>query len=752
MPVRFRRFALTAVAALAAVTVAALPSNLTGAAPSPEPTTVSTSDEATGELLGYRPLARPGRILDTREGGVTVDGTGAGNGLTAGGSTVQVSVRNRAGVAADATVVMLNVTVTGPSAPGYVTVWPCGEDQPNSSNLNFAAGQTIANQVVSAVGSGGRVCVFTSAPTHMLVDISGSYGDFAGVTMLPAPARIADTRPGAFTFDGESEAAGLIGAGEVLRVRIHNRAGMYDDTTMAILNVTATDTRGPGYLTVYPCTATPPNASNVNFEAGTTIANSVLAGVSSRGEVCVFTSAPTHLIVDVSGFSTTNAPIDSRPNLLASPARILDTRPGGSTVDRERAGDGFLGADGVVALEVAGRAGIPVDASTVLLNVTATGPTAGGYLTVHPCGATRPNASNVNFSPGQTIAGSVLAGVGVDGKVSLYTSAGTHLLVDVAGWIDPAPGQAPVTASAPCSDVRRSALAGDGKARVEVTQRSSDRTSFRIHDTSGRNLTAATAQPARTLATRTIYVTAVHSDQDAGQGAGASLKVLRVIGNYRSGEVPPGCQDAVVATGEVMVCVGFPLMDQTDPSNFTWADIPNHPGDIARVLDAVLDDPDLLGGFEPDALVYEGGSMGAITGFYLLHPDGRESRFDAIIATAGMAPPWIPAFSDPAVWAEAPPVLMINTLDDTIIPYELARTTYTNAGSSRLTLVTGTIGGHQNPQSCSSIGSFRQAWTDHVLGRGDTPDEAALTAAGCAALGVLPGGTTGYGTAAALAP
>ncbi|MEJ7765747.1 MAG: hypothetical protein WKF86_09650, partial [Acidimicrobiales bacterium] len=66
---------------------------------------------------------------------------------------------------------------------------------------------------------------------------------------------------------------------------------------------------------------------------------------------------------------------------------------------------------------------------------TATGPTTGGFLTVHPTGENVPLASNLNFGPGETIANLVIAKVGAAGQVSIYNEAGfTHLIADVAGW------------------------------------------------------------------------------------------------------------------------------------------------------------------------------------------------------------------------------------------------------------------------------------------------------------------------------
>ena len=76
-------------------------------------------------------------------------------------------------VPADAAAVVLNITGTEATEAGYVTVWPCGADMPTASNLNLDQGGTAANLVLSKVGSGGEVCIFTERGTHLIADLSG---------------------------------------------------------------------------------------------------------------------------------------------------------------------------------------------------------------------------------------------------------------------------------------------------------------------------------------------------------------------------------------------------------------------------------------------------------------------------------------------------------------------------------------------------------------------------------------------------
>jgi hypothetical protein len=70
--------------------------------------------------------------------------------------------------------VVVYVTVVSPLTGGFVTVFPCDQSRPVASNLNFPAGRTIPNAVVTKLSAGGVVCLYTSATTHLLVDVAGT--------------------------------------------------------------------------------------------------------------------------------------------------------------------------------------------------------------------------------------------------------------------------------------------------------------------------------------------------------------------------------------------------------------------------------------------------------------------------------------------------------------------------------------------------------------------------------------------------
>lgn len=297
-----------------------------------------------------------------------------------------------------------NVTVTGAQALGYATVWPCASAKPATSNVNFVAGQTIANAVVAGVDTSGKVCVASSAAAHVVVDSAGWFG--TGYQSI-RPARLNDTRPGA-----------PLAPGAVLRVRPLGRNGVPASGVRAVaLNVTTLNSQRAGWATAWPCGAPRPNTSSVNFAAGQTIANTVIGTLGSTGEVCVAVSSAADVLVDVNGyFSAGFTPI--------APVRLLDTRSGTAPA-----------AGSTVRVPVTGRHGVPTTGvSGMALNVTMVKASARGWATVWPCGSPKPSTSNVNVESGATGANAVVVPVDGTGAVCVSASTSAHLLVDASGW------------------------------------------------------------------------------------------------------------------------------------------------------------------------------------------------------------------------------------------------------------------------------------------------------------------------------
>jgi hypothetical protein len=120
------------------------------------------------------------------------------------------------------------------------------------------------------------------------------------------------------------------------------------------------------------------------------------------------------------------------------PGRIYESRssnPAYVTVDGQSRGGGRTLAGGITEIKVTGRANVATDAEAVFLNVAAVSPSGPGFLTVFPCGTTRPNAANINYVGGGVAANAVLAKIGDSGKICVFTLAETDLVIDINGYI-----------------------------------------------------------------------------------------------------------------------------------------------------------------------------------------------------------------------------------------------------------------------------------------------------------------------------
>jgi hypothetical protein len=204
--------------------------------------------------------------------------------------------------------------------------------------------------------------------------------------------------------------------------------------------------------------------SNINFVNGQTVANSVIAPVSAAGTVCFYVYGRAHVIADISG-----AIMDGNGFASVQPTRRADTRSG--------LGDVPAAAVGYSVLEVpmVGRAGVPIDGvAAVSINLTVTGtvaPPEGGYATVFPCGGSIPNASNLNFTTGQTVPNSVISPLSADGRLCVFVYGSAHVIIDVNGVFAEGAGYASMD-PARLADTRQGTRVGNrsGTGRDLVVQ------------------------------------------------------------------------------------------------------------------------------------------------------------------------------------------------------------------------------------------------------------------------------------------
>jgi hypothetical protein len=190
-------------------------------------------------------------------------------------------------------------------------VFPCGQQPPTASNVNYAKGQDIPNFVIATPGVSGEVCVFSSAPADVIVDVSGYFEQGTGFTATAAPVRLLDSRE-----------TTRIAAGTSKQLTVAGDLGIAADARGVAMNVTAVGASADGFMTVYPCGQSTPVASNLNYTKARDVANFVLAKPGTDGKVCFYSDKTVDIVVDVAGYYGANSSFTPIPN----PTRILDTR------------------------------------------------------------------------------------------------------------------------------------------------------------------------------------------------------------------------------------------------------------------------------------------------------------------------------------------------------------------------------------------------------------------------------------------
>jgi hypothetical protein len=188
------------------------------------------------------------------------------------------------------TAVALNLTVTNPTAAGYLTAYPSGSTLPDSSNVNYAKGETVPDEVIVPVGLDGKIKIYnaSSGSADIIADVSGYFTSPTGSSVATSafvpvpPTRVLDTRDSS-TWVGWS-GDGPLGADKAYSDETFPAAMGF---TSAVVNATVTNSQTNGYITLYPYNSSSsaiPTASNVNYGHNETVANLAIASLGTTAD------------------------------------------------------------------------------------------------------------------------------------------------------------------------------------------------------------------------------------------------------------------------------------------------------------------------------------------------------------------------------------------------------------------------------------------------------------------------------------
>ena len=379
----------------------------------------------------FHPLT-PTRILDSRYG----------NGLSGAfypGVPRRFRVSTRGGVPAGAVAVTGILTATAETKGGYLTIGPVFTAAPSSSTLNFPAGDNRANNVTVALDSDGELSVVyvgSGGSTHAIFDVTGYFtADDTGATFKPlAPRRLLDSRNG----------TGLSGRFVTNVARTFHVTGtLVPAGALAVTgNLTLVKPTGKGWAFVGPSVPANPSSmqcSTVNAPTGDTRANGVTVKLADDGTLSAVWVGPARstadLIFDVTGYFVSGT--SGSRFVPLEPTRLVDTRYGIPFT-------GPIITHSPVTVAMAGHGGIPSSATGISGNLTVTGQTYVGYLTVAPhlTGGSPPAFSTLNFPKGDNRANGFDVSLYSDGSIGVTYEASragsnTHFVLDVTGYFLP---------------------------------------------------------------------------------------------------------------------------------------------------------------------------------------------------------------------------------------------------------------------------------------------------------------------------
>jgi hypothetical protein len=416
----------------------------TSTAPTPEP---------------YSALTPTFRVCDTRPAGPGIAAnpcnTGAGSGPIGQLSTRVITVAGVGGVpSSGVTAVVVNLTAISPSNNTFLTVYPDGVSRPGTSNLNPAAGATVANLVEVAV-AGGKIDLFNDVGViNVAVDIEGYVASSSTALFTPAtsPLRICDTRAAGSGIPANrcnTSGASPLNAGTTRTFNVSGLGSPVPGTgvTAVVFNLTAINPTVGTVLTAFAGGTARPTASNLNINAHVALPNRVMVPVTCAAGNCsvsIWNSVGSvNIAVDIDGwFSASGAQFTA----LTPPARVCNTINGNPFDGGANGGclKAVVGSGHTLNINVAGIDGVPVQTGhpgspvAIVANVTAVTPTSSTFITVFPgpLGTTiLPNASDLNAAKGSVATNLVVVAVGSDGTISLFNDLGNvNLIVDILGY------------------------------------------------------------------------------------------------------------------------------------------------------------------------------------------------------------------------------------------------------------------------------------------------------------------------------
>jgi hypothetical protein len=385
--------------------------------------TITCNGIAPPEASFFRPIT-PGRLYDSRVNTPVSEAIFGREGPISTGTVRTIKATEQLNVPAQATAIMANITVVNAQGGGNLRAFPANLNDVNTATVNWYNSSTgpgprvVANFIILSLDSTGSFKVAVTGTTDFIVDVTGyllNNPNGAGVYKplnTGTNPRLYDSRPaGTRNTAITGQGTGLLKTGQPARtLKISGTGGLQSipaSASAVIVNVTAVDSEGGGYFTIYPGSSTVPKVSNVNWQnwrtAGTNIprdvANMAVVPLNTNGEISIIAGGTTdsgaNIVIDVLGYIDTAIGSSSGFYLpLSTQLRLYDSRATEPTYlgSLEK---GTLASQTTRAIQGNGVLSVPTTAKSVLIRISTVEVGGGGFFALYPAEPYLGN-SNVN--------------------------------------------------------------------------------------------------------------------------------------------------------------------------------------------------------------------------------------------------------------------------------------------------------------------------------------------------------------------
>jgi len=365
----------------------------------------------------------PCRIADTR------NPNGPFGGPAIAGNTFRdfVIPNGACGIPSNAAGYSVNVAVVPHGTLGFLTLWPSGQPQPLVATLNSIDGRVKSNAAIVPAGLNGAVSVFATDTADVILDVNGYFvagNSPSAMAFYPlTPCHIADTRNATGPLGGPSLAAQSTRSFPILA----SQCGLPPSAQAYSLNFAAVP-KGPtlGFLTAWPAGQPRPTVASLNDPAGTVLSNAVVVPAGANGDVSVFATDATDLVIDINGYFAPQGQ-GGLSLYTMTPCRVLDSRLPTGTPPFNTIRDVNV---------TASPCGVPTTAQAFVFNATVVPPGFLGFITMWQQGQNQPLAATLNAYDG-VVANNMAIVPTTTGSISVFPSAPTHLVLDLFGYFAP---------------------------------------------------------------------------------------------------------------------------------------------------------------------------------------------------------------------------------------------------------------------------------------------------------------------------